>query len=69
MQISLRMRDNGDKGFGYERLLDVDLNKEHNILELRQLGIYQNRQYELVFTDDDQSIGIAAIEEEVQILR
>lgn len=69
MKIMMRVRDNGNKTFDYERHLEIDDNKLHDLIELRQLGIYQNRQYELTITDTNYFVGIATIEEEVQILR
>ena len=69
MQIMLRTRDNGKRAYSYEKLLDINMNVEHNLLILRQMGIYANRQYEISFTDDEQSIGIVTVEEEAEIIR
>jgi hypothetical protein len=69
MKIMLRWRDDGVSNFKHEKQLGIDILKQHEIIEIYQTGIYKTRQYELVMTDSEQSIGIAAIEEEVQVLR
>lgn len=65
----LKWRNNGETAFSDEKQLEVDTLKQHNLLEIYQLGQYQTRQYEIVMTDYEQSVGIATIEEQVRLQR
>lgn len=69
MKITIRYRNNGNSKWIQEKELFFDLLKEHDIIVSRNLGIYSNRQYEIVMTDDEKPLGIVTIEEEVTLIR
>lgn len=68
MKMSIKWRNDGDSAFEHERIVDFPTNLEHTLINLSQLGIYRTRQYEIVITDVDQSVGFVAIEEDVEFL-